>query len=358
MATPTVDPTKGNVFGPTGVFNGRGGSWYDPAGIFGGGGGGMGPSGMADETLYATQDFQSIFGRAPTAVELAQALPAYVDPNNPHIPNKAGGKAFIADMFQQQENTPDKIYSRQQAQYLADAPKFKDQINNLFKSNYGRDASTDELSHFGAIMASGNQDAYQLQQFLQQQPEYQTKQNEKFQSDLSGKLAGYDETYFKNNILPSIQEAYAKQGRSFDSSAFANSATQSAEQQSADRGKYIAGLSASQYGDVEDRAYSDYANAVANANTLTNAGINAKYAGVQNTINRSNEISDYNMQNQLYNQYLAKYGKRNPVAGALQGGISGAGTGAVVGGPWGALIGGVAGAGLGAYGASQQGGSY
>lgn len=270
-------------------------------------------SGLGDESAYAKQDFQDIFGRAPTQAELAQATAAYVGADQ-HLPNKAQGRAFVAQMFQQQENTPDKINAKQQAQYQADAPKFKDQVNNLFQGNYGRDATTDELSHFGALMASGNQDAYQLQQFLQQQPEYQTKQNAKMRTDLSATMSANDKRQFSEQILPSIQEAYAKQGRSFDSSAFANSATQSAEAQNTNRESFLNNLTASQYGGVQDRAYADYASAVANSNTLTNAGINAKYTGVQNNINRSNEITDYNSQAQVYNQYLAKYGKRDTSA--------------------------------------------
>lgn len=313
-------------------------------------------SGLADETAYAKRDFQEIYGRAPTTDELAQIVPTYVGADQ-NLPNQAQGKAFIAQMHQASENTPDKLYAKTQAQYLADAPKHFDDVNQMFQSQLNRQASQEELNHFGSLLASGTTDQYQLQNFLQQQPEYQNTQNKNFQDKLSGQLSGYDQQYFQNNILPSIQQAYAKQGRSFDSSAFQGAATQSAQQQNVGRQQYLAGLSAQQYGGVQQNAYNDYANQVANQQALTNSGINAHYQGIQNTQNRSNQIQDFNTQNQMYQQYLAKYGKRNNGLGGLLGMAGGAALGSFGGIP-GAQLGATLGGAFGQGAQNYAGGSY
>ncbi len=324
-------------------------TFFDPGNFFGGGGGGPGPSGMRDETLYATEDWQQIFGRAPTPAELAQVLPSYIDVNNPHIPNKAGGKAFVASLFQAQENTPEKLYARQQAEYLVNAPKFYGQIGGMFQSLLGRTATQDELSHFGKLLASGTVDSYQLQDFLKQQPEYTQKADETFRNQLSGQLQGYDKQYFEEQVMPSIQSNFAKQGRSVDSSGFAQALGQAGNQQNQQRQQYLAQLSAAQYGNTQSNAYDAYRQFAQNNMALQQQG---SYAGVA----RQNELTDYQMQSQAYENYLKRFGKRtSPGAAALQGGLSGAAAGAMTGNPYAALFGGLAGAGLGYYSASQGG---
>lgn len=288
-----------------------------------------------DLNQQAWAAYKNIFGRAPTNDELAQASAAFSS-GDPHQSNMQQGLAYVSQAHQALNNTPDQLYADQQKKYLAAAPQYADQINKMFQSTYGRAASQDELDHFGSALASGTQDPYQLQQFLQQQPEYTKKQNADFQSGLATQLQGNDQTYFKNNILPSIQEAYAKQGRSFDSSGFANSATQSAQQQNNSRDQFLAQLSAQQYGGVQQNAYNDYANQVANNQALTNAGINAQYGQVQNLQGRDTQFADYATQANSYNQYLAQYGKRagsNGFAGAASGAATGAALGTGTGGP-------------------------
>lgn len=290
--------------------------------------GGTGGGQQAAE-FYAARDFAKQFSRNPTQSELSMLAPAYIG-SDPNVANLAQGKGAVSQYFQTYANNPQDIAASQNAQYLKDAPQHYDDINNVFQSQLGRAATQDELDHFGSLLASGTTDKYGLQTFLQQQPEYQTTKNKNFQNDLSTQLSGYDSDYFKSNILPALQEAYAKQGRSFDSSAFQGAATNSAQQQNVQRQQYIAGLSAQQYGNVESNAYNDYAAQVANQNALTNAGINAKYTGVQDLGTRINNITDYNTQSQAYNQYLAKYGKRNNGLGGIIGGLGGAALGAAL----------------------------
>lgn len=265
---------------------------------------------QSDEQGYAYNAFVKFFGREPSDAELAQATAAYQS-GDPNRPNTSQGDAFVAQMSEADKNTPDKLYAKQQAEYLKESPKHYDSIKNLFKSRLGRDPDQKELDHFGSLLASGTTDAYSLDQFLQQQPEYQTAQNTKMREGLSSTMAANDTRQFSEQILPSIQQAFAKQGRSFDSSGFQNAATQSAQAQNTTRESFLNNLTAQQYGGVQDRAYADYAAQVANQQNLTNQGIQAKYGQIQNQNNRVNNITDYSTQAQMYNQYLAKYGKRN-----------------------------------------------
>lgn len=304
---------------------------------------------------YAAQDFLKQFGRNPTQSELSQLAPAYIG-GDPNIASLSQGRGAVAQYYNSYANNPQTIAANQNEKQLAEAPKHFDAVNSVFQSQLGRAASQDELNHFGSLLASGTTDAYQLQQFLQQQPEYTNKQDQSFRDSLSSQLKESDAKYLQEQTIPALQSLYAKQGRSFDSSAFKNAATQSGQQQNVGRDQFLSQLSASQYSGRQQNAYNDYANAVQNRQDLTNSGINATYSGLQGVQSRVNNITDYNTQAQLYNQYLSKYGKRGGAAqGAITGGVAGAGAGAAFG-PWGAAIGGVGGALLGAYG--SRGGSY
>lgn len=286
------------------------------------------------------QQFMETYGRAPTANEYAIYSPETATLGH------AGVKSEIAKAF---ESDPENIKKKKDADLLAQAPKQHEAVNNLFQSTFGRTATKDELDHFGSLLASGATDSYQLQQFLQQQPEYTEKQDASFRQNLSGELAGYDKQYLQEQVLPAIQANYAKQGRSFDSSAFANSATQSAEQQNIERQKYVAGIGASQYAGRQSQAYQDYANMLQQQNNLQTGSLENS----QMAIARANNTADYKLQQDAYNQYLLKYGKRSGGQGALAGATAGAAAGTAVNPGWGTVIG----AGVGAIG-GYLGGSY
>lgn len=354
--------------------------------------------------FYAGQKFKELFGRNPTASELTMFAPAYVGSSR-NVANIAQGDQAIAQYFQGFSNTPDQINKNKEDEAqkkLAADPKYYDSVKSIFQKEIGRDASQEELDHFGKLLATGEADAYSIQKFLQQQPEYAERkdaakqsalkaENEAFitkrkgedaafQEDLSGKLAGYDKQYFGEQILPSIQQTFAKQGRSFDSSGFQNSATQSAQQQNIARQQYLAQIAASQYGDYQNlaaannsdlnrlsadqynyrqqNAYNDYANMVAQQQNLANSGIQARYQNSQNLNNRMNEITDYNTQQQAYNQYLAKYGKRNNGLGGILGMAGGAAIGGAFGGIKGAQLGATLGGSFGQGIQNSYGGSY
>lgn len=316
--------------------------------------GGAGGSNQAAQ-FYAGQDFRQMFGRNPTASELTQLAPAYMS-DDPNIANQVQGRSLLAQYFQSLSNTPERQAAQKQKEYEAKAPQYYDEINQQYQQALGRDATDSEKKHFGALRASGNVDSYTVGEFLAALPEAVKKQDESFQQNLTGKLQSQDQQYYQENILPAIQQSFAKDGRSFDSSAYAAMLAKAAQQQNTNRDSFLSNLSASQYAGSQGLAQSAYGNAYNNYNNLQNYSMLRSNQLQDAFTGRSNDLQDYEMQKQAYDQYLQRYGKRNSVGmGALQGGMSGAGTGAMVGGPWGALIGGVGGAALGGYGASQNG---
>lgn len=301
---------------------------------------------VSDKSAVAIKQFNAVYGRNPTPGELTNAL------------SLSGGdiNGYIAGQKYQEDNSPAKLAAKQQAQYLADAPNHYDTVSQTFQGQLGREATQQEKDHFGALLAAGNTDPYQLQQFIQQQPEYQQTQNKNMRDQLSGQLQGYDQQYYNDKILPSIQQAYAKQGRSFDSSGFQAAATNSAQQQNTSRESFLANLSAQQYGGQQSNAYNAYAQQIAQQQQLSNSNLNAQYGNVQNTISRQQNFQDYQTQQNAYNQYLSKYGQRSGAQGAIGGAASGAAIGTSIMPGWGTAIGGIAGGAAGYFG--SQGGSY
>ena len=70
---------------------------------------------------YARQAFKELLGRDPSPAELAQVVPIFMG-TDPNIHDVAGGRAVVAQIAQAEQNAPEKVYARQQAQYQADAP--------------------------------------------------------------------------------------------------------------------------------------------------------------------------------------------------------------------------------------------
>lgn len=269
--------------------------------------------------------YQNIFGRAPTNTELAQVIPAF------QSGGISGGVAAVAGL----KNTPLNQVADQQAELLKNAPQHFGDVTNQFQSILGRAPTQDELNHFGSLMATGTVDAYQMQDFLKSQPEYQQKQVDA----LSGKLSGYDKQYYQEQILPATEAAFAKQGRSLDSSGFSAALGQTASQQNIDRQKYLAGLTVNN----NANAYQQYVDSV-------NQNKNLQYTSATAGTNRLNQYQDYAIQQNAYNQYLSRYGKRQSNAGAygsLIGGTLGGVAGGIYGDPAGAYAGYTLGSGLG-----------
>jgi hypothetical protein len=321
--------------------------------LFGGGGGG-GPfvSGGGDETAYATNEFQKLFGRAHREDELAQLVPSYIGADQ-HIPNVAGGNAQVAAYYQQQQNTPQAIYQKQQQQYLQEAPKYADQVNQQFQSLLGRDATADEKNHFGALIASG-QDPYQVQQALQQTQEYQNTANTKFQNQLQNQLQGSNSTYFNQYIMPDIQARAAQSGRSLDASGVNSQLANAALQQNQGLQNFLAQTTAQNYQNSTANASNQYNNLMSQQYGLQNANVSSGLANQAANQQYNQGLNMYQLQQQSYNNYLNQYGKRNSGLGGAIGTVAGGALGAF-GGPQGAALGASLG---GSVGSAFGGGSY
>lgn len=243
----------------------------------------------SDEQGYAYAKLTEALGHPPSDAQLAQATAAYQS-GDPNRPNRQAGDAFVYQMVQGITN-PDTA-----------KPQYEN-VNQIFQSTLGRDATQQEKDHFGSVMAKGDIDQYSLGQWLQQLPESVQKQDKTFREGLSSDLQKQDAQYYNEQVLPGIQSTYAKQGRSFDSSSYAQALAQAAQGQNRQRESFLSNLTASQYGGSQANARADYLNNIARG-----------YQSQDYLRTRGNELSDFASQQQAYNSYLARYGKRKPDA--------------------------------------------
>lgn len=390
MALPPVSIGKGNFLAPSVGGN----KWYDPGGLFNkradknnvadkiaayvasplsdysGGAdniiqpaneeallaelpkyGGAGGSQQAGE-YYAGQDFFKMFGRNPTASELASLSP-YYQSGDPNIANQSGGRSAIAQYYQTQLNDPSRLEAIKQKKLQAEAPKFYAKINGMFNQSLGRDATESEKQHFGSMLATGTIDEYTVEQFLSTLPENVKKQDEEFRASLNNTLQSQDSQYYQEQIAPALQAMATKQGRSLDSSGVNNSLALAAQQQNRQRESYLSNLTAQQYGNSQNLAQQNYQQAYGTYQNLQDYNRQRSYGLQDQQTARTNNMSDYAIQSQAYNNYLAKYGKRNNgMSGAASGAASGALLGTSIMPGWGTAIGAVGG-GLAGYFGSQ-----
>ena len=290
-----------------------------------------------DAKAWAWRKFNEILGRDPTQSELAQATPVFMG-SDKNITDVAAGTAFVSSIA----NSPDAVYKRQQEQYGKEAPGKYGEVDQQVQALLGRGATQEEKDYFGKLLASGQVDAYQLQNFLKQDQEYMTRQDQQFREGLSSELQQGDARYFQEQIMPSIQSQFAKQGRSVDATGFQNALAREGTAQNRQREQFLANLSAKQYGGRSANARADYEGYYNQLAGRQQASLTAPYA-------RQNELMDYTMQKNAYEDYLRRYGKRSKgqAIGALAGGVLGAATGAMSGTPWGVGAGWQAGSGLG-----------
>lgn len=263
-------------------------------------------------------DYQSMFGRYPTAQEVSQANPMYT-------PNREAGAAWLSGIAKTATNP------------ITAQPKYAD-VDSAFQQYLGRSATQEEKDHFGSMLANGQTDVYGLGTMLQQLPDYVKKQDAEFRSSLSSDLQTSNSKYFSEKILPAIQKQFTDQGRSFDDSGFKAATVLAAEDQNTGMDSFLANLTANQYEGSKANARSDYWNYLTRNWQTTDAGTA-----------RGNDIMDYNTQKQAYDDYLRSYGKRSNAAGigSLVGGTAGAVAGSFSGTPFGVAAGWQAGSGIG-----------
>lgn len=261
----------------------------------------------------AYKSFEAIMGRPPDANEFAQIVPIFQQADGQKY-----GNAWLAQYKQQYDADP-----RNQ---VKNAGKYAGELNQQFKSMLGRDATQEEINHFGSLMATGNVNAYQLQDFLRGTPEYQQAQDKQFRSGVSQELEQSDARYFdraKQGLLSHFMQQGTGGSSALDS-ALADMMGQIAEK----RQGFLTNLSAQQYGQNKDLALGNYQQSrdqYFNEQSYRRGQSQREqdyYRG------RSDNLTDYNRQMSDYMNYMnSQGGRRGSNTGQMIGGLLGAGIG-------------------------------
>lgn len=264
---------------------------------------------------------------------ISQLLPAYQESTK----NGNAALAQWADVYKQ--STP---YLKKQAY------KYSGDVTQVFNDLLARGATQGELDHFGQMLATGETDLYELSQYVQSLPEYQTKADMEFRKGLSDELQGYDTKFF-NRATPELMSQYAKAGIQNSSAldfAMADLMGNIAE----NRGQYLAGLSSQQYGGNKAAARADYQAAMGQYLNELGQSRNRAYGLMDYYNQRGDAFTDYQRQRQDYMNYLnSMQSKKRGGVGSLIGGIAGGTAGALTGNPMWAMAGYQAGSGIGSY---------
>lgn len=218
----------------------------------------------------------------------------------------------------------------------SEAPNQYGQVNDIFKSVLGRDADQSEKDHFGQLLASGDLDPYTLSTWVQSLPESVKKQDADFRASLTGDLQKQDVQYLQEQVLPSVQSAFAAQGRDPGSSGFANSLALAAQSQNRDRESFLSNLTASQYMGNKQAAYGDYLNSVGRYQQGQDYSRARAAQLSDSSTNRIYDVQNFNMQRSAYEDYLRRFGKRNSSLGGI-GSLAGMGLGALLAAPTGGM---------------------
>ena len=239
----------------------------------------------AGQNVYG--NFVRMVGREPTEQELAQFIPIYQGSYNQ-------GNAALANFAQYESQRPENLQKK--------APQYADQVNQQFQGMLGRQATPEEINHFGGLLASGNTDAYQLQDFLRGTTEFQGAEDKKFRGGLASELEGYDTSFFnkaKENVISRFGDTGGLQNRS---SALDFALTDLMGQIAEKRGSYLANLSSQQYGGNKDLALGNYRGAQDQYLNEMNQRRGNSYNQFLGNQNRANEIGDYYRQAEDYRQ--------------------------------------------------------
>lgn len=248
---------------------------------------------LNDAGMY--QAGQEFLGRDLTQSEYAQLAPAWQA-------DKTTGRAALAQYADAYKKTPEYLKTQ--------AGKYSGDVNTVFNDLMKRGATQGELDHFGQMLATGETDLYELSQYVQSLPEFQTAADQRFRTGLADELQGYDTQFFKKTS-PEILDQYAKAGIQ-NSSALDYAMTDLMGNIAAKRGEYLAGLSSQQYGGNKAAAREDYLASL--NNYLGNQGLERERAwGLQDYYNkRGDERADYTLQKNDYMNYLNSMKKQKP----------------------------------------------
>lgn len=282
---------------------------------------------LAQESQVYSQAKKTL-GRDITENDVATFLPYFQGPNG-----DIQGNAALANLAQQEKldpNNPNSPLNPTNPAYQSKVNSYSGQVNDLFKNTLGRDATQEEVAHFGSLMASGATDAYTIQGALKQLPEYTNQQDTQFRQGLNKELENYDVSEFgrqKQNVLSQFAQNGLMPG---STPALDYALTDLMGKISQNRSAYLASLSASQYGQNKDLAIGNYQN-------LLNNSYNQQQQNQQSANNlnnyylqRAGQGMDYQTQMNDYLNFLKNQPKRS--SNTLSNVLAGAGTGALIGG--------------------------
>lgn len=274
---------------------------------------------------------QELLGRDLTPQEFAQFKPRFAD-------NVDTGRAYVAELAKQEANSPAKLGEK--------AGQYSGQINKTFQDLLSRGATQEEADYFGRLLATGQVTPYEVNQFVQQLPEYQTRQDKSFREGLAGELGQYDEKAFQRE-RENILSQYTKAGIQ-NSSALDFAITEALGKIQEQRGQFLGGLSAQQYGGNKEAARQDYQTLLNRSYGNQDYSRNRSDAYLDYLTQRADQGADYERQKNDYLQFLSQQPKQRQSSG-LGGAIGTAiGTGiGLIGGPMGGMAGGQIGGGLG-----------
>jgi hypothetical protein len=312
------------------------------------------------QQFYAWQDFAKTFGRNPTQAELDQYSAYYASPGDPNRANIPTGNQAIASYYQQQ-NAPSAIDLQnqqvQQAQgaYTSQKGTINPQLGQMWQSMLGRAPTQDEMTHFGSLLASGQTDPYELQNYLKQTPEYANSQDAQFRQQLGGQMNDINGQFFSRYIQPSVMSQFASSGRDVSgaSTGLQYALANAAKDLQLNSQQYLTGLGAQQYQGRQGVATQGYEAQLGQQYGVQNASLGNAISNQNNQLGQNWASTQYGRQSNDLMNYLRNLPKQgsNPFTSALSGALSGAALGTGKGGPgWGTAIG-AAGGGLFGYGA-------
>lgn len=338
------------------VAMGAGNTPLETLPVYGGTGGGLQAA-----RYYAGQKFYQLFGRNPSEVELTQLSSAYIG-GDKNIANVPGGDSAVAQYYQSQQNSPEKMQEDEEAKLKAKVPEHYDGVKGVFKETLGRDPNQQELDHFATMIARGDADAYTISQGLQTLPEYTKGKDTEARTALRGELSDADTKFLQDKAFPTIQAQFARQGRDVSAgnvglqTALANAASEL----NVNRENYLATIGREDYTNRRADSINQYLQGLQRQYQTNDMGAARNYQLQDQAKARQLELENYYMQKSQYDDYLQNYGRRKGAGsgsifgGAASGALGGAAAGSTIMPGWGTAIGGVVGAGLGAFGAAQS----
>lgn len=270
---------------------------------------------FSDYNIYKSG--QQMLGRDLTPEEIAMVKPIFSQENGVQL-----GNAWLAQLKLQEAQNPSSPGNVKKSE------EFSNQVNDYFKNMLGRDATADEKTHFGSLMATGNLDAYGLNQFLQGSSEYQSQQDKKFRSELGNELQQTDLNFF-NRAKQGVISQFMQNG-TYGSSALDSALTDLMGQIADKRSQYMADLSSNQYKGNKDLALGNYKQAMNDYINEKDYNRGLTQKNMDYYTGRSNELTDYQTQKNDWMNYMNNQKQPSNFFNYLNTGLNAINTGANV----------------------------